>query len=291
MKTPRNAPRISNARCALAITALWTATAAGQAITLVQPGVVTGTFDGPQGLGSDPEIVRTSDQHHIFYSSSSMPSTLPSQYTQPNIAGGGQTGGGLVDATARAAECAMKIGVSYTNSGAHPLIEVRKMTRTFLAPGYTVVGSMSTPNTFQSAIFDIGGSGTIPFSMYQSGTSGFLTVGITAVSGTVSGNTITTPGRYRVSASTTSAFMNSTTTPGEVTKDSTVRIVLGLAPCYANCDGSVTTPLLNANDFQCFLNLFAAGNSAANCDNSTIAPVLNANDFQCFLGKFAAGCS
>jgi hypothetical protein len=60
--------------------------------------------------------------------------------------------------------------------------------------------------------------------------------------------------------------------------------------CYANCDNSTSPPILNANDFQCFLNEFAAGNSAANCDGSTSAPVLNANDFQCFLNKFAAGC-
>ena len=34
----------------------------------------------------------------------------------------------------------------------------------------------------------------------------------------------------------------------------------------------------------------AAADIAANCDGSTVAPVLNANDFQCFLNKFAAGC-
>ena len=63
------------------------------------------------------------------------------------------------------------------------------------------------------------------------------------------------------------------------------------AACYANCDGSTIAPILNANDFQCFLNAFAASQSYANCDGSTIAPVLNANDFQCFLNQFAAGCS
>ena len=61
--------------------------------------------------------------------------------------------------------------------------------------------------------------------------------------------------------------------------------------CYANCDQSTAAPILNANDFQCFLNQFAAGESAANCDGSTAEPVLNANDFQCFLNAFAAGCS
>jgi subtilisin-like proprotein convertase family protein len=62
-------------------------------------------------------------------------------------------------------------------------------------------------------------------------------------------------------------------------------------PCYANCDGSTISPILNANDFACFLNAFAAGSSYANCDNSTTPPVLNANDFQCFLNAFSAGCS
>ncbi len=62
-------------------------------------------------------------------------------------------------------------------------------------------------------------------------------------------------------------------------------------PCYANCDGSIVAPVLTANDFQCFLNLYAAASSYANCDGSTLNPVLTANDFQCFLNKFAAGCT
>jgi hypothetical protein len=60
--------------------------------------------------------------------------------------------------------------------------------------------------------------------------------------------------------------------------------------CYANCDGSASVPVLNVNDFTCFLNRFGAGEPYANCDGSTAAPVLNVNDFVCFLGKFAAGC-
>ncbi|MFN0133538.1 MAG: GC-type dockerin domain-anchored protein [Phycisphaerales bacterium] len=62
-------------------------------------------------------------------------------------------------------------------------------------------------------------------------------------------------------------------------------------PCYANCDGSTTPPILNVNDFTCFTNLFAAGSSLANCDGSTTPPVLNVNDFTCFLNRFAAGCT
>jgi glycosidase len=61
-------------------------------------------------------------------------------------------------------------------------------------------------------------------------------------------------------------------------------------PCYANCDSSTSFPRLTANDFQCFLNRFAAGDTYANCDNSTGSPLLTANDFQCYLNAFAAGC-
>ncbi len=62
-------------------------------------------------------------------------------------------------------------------------------------------------------------------------------------------------------------------------------------PCYANCDGSTATPLLTANDFQCFINEYAANHSYANCDGSTATPALTANDFQCFINKYAAGCT
>ncbi len=60
--------------------------------------------------------------------------------------------------------------------------------------------------------------------------------------------------------------------------------------CYANCDNSATPPVLNVNDFVCFLNRFAAGVAYANCDGSTTPPVLNVLDFTCFLNRFAAGC-
>ena len=60
--------------------------------------------------------------------------------------------------------------------------------------------------------------------------------------------------------------------------------------CYANCDDSTAAPVLNVNDFICFQQKYAAGDSYANCDNSTAAPVLNINDFICFQQKFAAGC-
>ena len=58
--------------------------------------------------------------------------------------------------------------------------------------------------------------------------------------------------------------------------------------CWVNCDGNTSSPLLSAEDFQCYLNEFAAGNSYANCDGSTAPPILNINDFCCFLNKYAA---
>ena len=67
--------------------------------------------------------------------------------------------------------------------------------------------------------------------------------------------------------------------------------LMWVAPtCYPNCDGSTTPPILNVNDFICFLSSFAAGTTYANCDHSTTAPVLNVLDFTCFLNAFAAGC-
>jgi hypothetical protein len=60
--------------------------------------------------------------------------------------------------------------------------------------------------------------------------------------------------------------------------------------CYANCDGSNAAPILNVQDFSCFLQRFAGGDPYANCDGSTAPPVLNVADFSCFLQRFAQGC-
>jgi hypothetical protein len=60
--------------------------------------------------------------------------------------------------------------------------------------------------------------------------------------------------------------------------------------CYPNCDNSTTSPVLNVQDFTCFLQRYAAGDTYANCDNSTTAPTLNVQDFTCFLQSYAAGC-
>jgi hypothetical protein len=71
------------------------------------------------------------------------------------------------------------------------------------------------------------------------------------------------------------------------------------AVCYANCDGSTVEPVLNVDDFTCFINEYAAAQtlppnqqltSYANCDQSTVAPVLNVDDFTCFINEYAQGC-
>jgi hypothetical protein len=62
-------------------------------------------------------------------------------------------------------------------------------------------------------------------------------------------------------------------------------------PCYANCDGSVASPLLTPNDFGCFLNAFAQASSYANSDGSVGIPALTPNDFLCYVNAYAAGCT
>jgi uncharacterized membrane protein len=64
----------------------------------------------------------------------------------------------------------------------------------------------------------------------------------------------------------------------------------GGTTCYPNCDGSTQAPVLNVQDFTCFLQRYAAGDSYANCDQSTVTPTLNVQDFTCFLQQYAAGC-
>lgn len=56
-------------------------------------------------------------------------------------------------------------------------------------------------------------------------------------------------------------------------------------PADLNGDGIVSIA-----DVITFMNFFAASNPRANCDLSTTTPILNANDFACFLNKLAQGC-
>ncbi len=62
---------------------------------------------------------------------------------------------------------------------------------------------------------------------------------------------------------------------------------VGCGHCYVNCDKSTASPVLNVNDFTCFLNHYAVRDPYANC---TVDTTINAMDFVCFMNKFAAGC-
>jgi hypothetical protein len=80
------------------------------------------------------------------------------------------------------------------------------------------------------------------------------------------------------------------TRAGARSAESLARYGCPLPVCYANCDNSAGTPVLNILDFVCFLDRFAAGDPSANCDGSTTPPILNSLDFTCFINAFAAGC-
>jgi hypothetical protein len=98
-------------------------------------------------------------------------------------------------------------------------------------------------------------------------------------------------GRFAsINTTTGAATTVAVTTSWNAEMEMAVQAPAGGGACYANCDGSTTTPVLNVADFTCFLQRYAAGESYANCDNSTTPPVLNVADFTCFLQQYAAGC-
>jgi hypothetical protein len=94
-------------------------------------------------------------------------------------------------------------------------------------------------------------------------------------------------------------FFDGTSGPDPVGRIITRSICPAIQPCYANCDGSTVEPVLNVDDFTCFINSFAQAQTLphgeqitayANCDGSSTAPVLNVDDFTCFINRFAIGC-
>ena len=60
-------------------------------------------------------------------------------------------------------------------------------------------------------------------------------------------------------ANPVAAWSGATNTTGQYAITLAGSCFLGGSSCYANCDGSTGTPLLTANDFQCFANAYAAG--------------------------------
>jgi hypothetical protein len=127
--------------------------------------------------------------------------------------------------------------------------------------------------------------GTLTYQWRKNGTP--LTDGPTAAGSILSGSLTSTLVITNTALADAGAYSCLVTGPCNSIASSDA--ILGVA-CYANCDASTLPPVLNVNDFTCFLNRYAAADPYANCDGSTLSPVLNVNDFTCFLNKFAAGC-
>ncbi len=134
----------------------------------------------------------------------------------------------------------------------------------------------------QSAVFTVGASGAGPITCQWRKDGVAL-----GNSATVSGATTTTLTINPVAPQDAGLYDVALSSPCGQIASNAAALNVG---CYANCDQSTAMPVLTANDFQCFLNRFAASEAYANCDGSTAVPLLTANDFQCFLNTFAVGC-
>lgn len=65
----------------------------------------------------------------------------------------------------------------------------------------------------------------------------------------------------------------------------------GCESCYADCDDSTGSGVLDIFDFLCFQNSFVSGDPyACDCDTATGPGVCDILDFVCFQSAFAAGC-
>jgi hypothetical protein len=126
----------------------------------------------------------------------------------------------------------------------------------------------------QSATFTVNGTGQTAWQWRKNTTP---IIGATGPSFTIPSVSVADAGTYDCRVTTSCGVANSN--PATLT-----------VSCYANCDASTTPPILNVNDFSCFLTKYASGDPYANCDGSTQPPVLNVGDFTCFLNQYAAGC-
>jgi lysyl endopeptidase len=152
----------------------------------------------------------------------------------------------------------------------------------------------SPPSTFGFANDNYGASATNLFKLLDAAPQRYDTpvIGIDNVTGAWKPESPLTPFIGQSSAGPWQLRVQDCAS-GESGQLAAFSLTLGRASvaCYANCDQSASPPILTANDFLCFINLFAEGDSRANCDGSTTPPVLTGNDFQCFLTSYVAGCS
>ncbi|MBL9032882.1 MAG: choice-of-anchor D domain-containing protein [Phycisphaerae bacterium] len=153
----------------------------------------------------------------------------------------------------------------------------------------TAQATLTVTNAGNTTLWTVAGIANLRYTLAAS-------AGFTAPGGTFTEAPGGGSNAHTISMSTASIGPKSgTITINSDSPDEPVRVVMVVgnvvaAACYANCDGSTTIPILNVNDFSCFLNLFASGDPRANCDGSTEIPVLNINDFGCFLNAYSVGC-
>ena len=74
------------------------------------------------------------------------------------------------------------------------------------------------------------------------------------------------------------------------TRPAASRATIGATPMAFNVD-CTGEGALNIDDFICFQKAFAMGSASANCDGSVTAPVLNVLDFMCFVNTYNAKMS
>jgi hypothetical protein len=174
---------------------------------------------------------------------------------------------------------------------AGPQVQVRAGVLTIPAESHTFGGS---PNVFGPAItFDVPytySGGHLLVEIRQSGATG-TSRSVDALSSSTAGYAT------QFSAAWTGSYTGATASQGNF---SVIQFTTGGSSlCYANCDASTVEPVLNVDDFTCFINEFAQAQTLpheqqvtayANCDQSTIAPALNVDDFTCFINQFAQGC-
>jgi hypothetical protein len=122
--------------------------------------------------------------------------------------------------------------------------------------------------------------------------------GVTTVDGMTITQIFNVTNGYRMSRNGRFVIVEVNLDAGGINRNAAILLTLGEA-CYPNCDGSTVPPILNVEDFTCFINEFAAAQALpheqqlghyANCDGSSTPPVLNVEDFTCFINRFAQGC-
>jgi hypothetical protein len=175
-----------------------------------------------------------------------------------------------------------------------------------VAPG-TEVQVRSGPMTVPAASFTSSGALPNPFGTFIVGFDTPFVIDTTKdyiITVRHTGNLVSSPSMDRVVSA--GAYLGMSTTTYNGTTGSAANYTIhqflvtpGGSVCYANCDGSTVAPVLNVDDFTCFINEFAVAQGLphaqqvshyANCDGSTTAPALNVDDFTCFINQYAQGC-